>query len=109
MSFYVGHTLMGSAPLDGAGVAALTYLIDSSDGQRAGERMEIIEARGLVGIESPAIFVTRAEGMGRAREARMAANRLGAGSTPPANGAPRGSQRPVSRTSRRSRTIGPCS
>lgn len=55
-----------------------------------------------------AIIAARKEGMARARAARMAANRQGPGSTPPANGALRGSQRAVSRRARRSRMIGPC-
>lgn len=56
-----------------------------------------------------AIITARAEGMRRAREARITANRQGSGSTPTANGALRGSQKTVSRRARRSRTMGPCS
>lgn len=56
-----------------------------------------------------AIIAARKEGMARAREARITANRRGPGSTSTANGAPRGSQRSVSRRARRSKVIGPCS
>lgn len=56
-----------------------------------------------------AIIAARKEGMARAREARMTANRQGSGSTPTASGALRDSQRAVSRRARRSGIIGPCS
>ncbi len=56
-----------------------------------------------------AIIAARKEGLRRAREARIAANRQGSGFTPTANGALRGSQKTVSRRARRSGTMGPCS
>lgn len=56
-----------------------------------------------------AIIAARKEGMARAREARLVANRQGSGSTRRANSALRGSQRAVSRPVRRSRMIEPCS
>lgn len=56
-----------------------------------------------------AILEGRRDGLRRAREARLAANRQGSGTTPPANGAQNASQSPVSRRVRRNRIIGPCS
>lgn len=56
-----------------------------------------------------AIIAARKEGMARAREARISANRQGSGATPTANGALRGSDKTVSRRARRSRTMGSCS
>ena len=54
-----------------------------------------------------AIIRARREGMERARADRMAANRLGSGSTPAANEALRASQSPVSKRTRPSSIIGP--
>lgn len=55
------------------------------------------------------IIAARKEGMARARQARMVANRRGPGSTSSANEALWGSQRAGSRRARRSKMIGPCS
>lgn len=54
-----------------------------------------------------AIIAARTEGMMKAREARMAANRQASGSTEPANGALRVSHGTVSRRARRSSAMGP--
>ncbi len=56
-----------------------------------------------------AIIAARKEGMARAREARMVADRQGSGPARSANSALRASERPVSRRSASKKVVGPCS